>query len=50
LNKQADQLPDGMDANTECLSYVLREIHQEEKSGIKFSNQPIPKPEIVVAS
>jgi hypothetical protein len=50
INALADSLPDGMDANTECLSYVLKEIHQEEKSGIKFSNQPIPKPEIVVAS
>jgi hypothetical protein len=47
-NKHADMLPDSMDANTECLAYVLKEIHEEEKKGIEFSKQEIPEPEIVM--
>lgn len=48
MNKLADLLPDGMDANTECLTYVLKEIHQEVKQGIQFGKLPVPKPEVVV--
>lgn len=48
MNEQADLLPDGLDANTECLAYVLKEIGQEEKGGIEFSKQQIPEPAIVM--
>lgn len=50
LNSQADSLPDGMDANTECVAYVLKEIQQEEKQGIKFSDMKMPKPGFVMES
>jgi len=48
MNKIADDLPDGMDANTECLAYVLKEIHEEEEKGIEFGKQEIPEPAIVL--
>ncbi|PYS87344.1 MAG: hypothetical protein DMF62_12785 [Acidobacteria bacterium] len=48
LNKHADMLPDGMDANTECLAYVLKEIQQLRKQGIKFGSDPIPSPGLVM--
>lgn len=44
----ADGLPDGMDANTECLAYVLKEIAEEEKQGIEFGKDEIPEPAIVM--
>lgn len=48
MNELADELPDGMDANTECLAYVLKEIHEAEKKGIEFSKEPVPEPEVVM--
>lgn len=48
MNEQADLLPDGMSANTECLAYVLKEIHQEEDKGIEFGKQTVPEPEVVL--
>jgi hypothetical protein len=48
LNKHADMLPDGMDANTECVAYVLKECEQMTKQGIKFGSMPIPKPGLAV--
>jgi len=50
INKQADMLPDGMDANVECIAYVLKEIHEEQKAGIHFSDMKIPKPSFVFES
>lgn len=47
-NALADDLPDGMDANTETLAYVLKEIHQAAEQGVEFSKEPTPPPEIVV--
>lgn len=47
MNELADELPDGMDANTECLAYVLKEIHEAEKQGVEFSNEPTPEPAVV---
>ena len=44
INAQADMLPDGMDANTECIAYVIKEIQQEQKAGIHFTSQAMPKP------
>lgn len=48
INGYADMLPDGMDANTEALGYVIKEIHQLEHQGIKFGNKPLPKPGVVL--
>lgn len=48
LNKQADNLPDGLDACTECLPYVIGEIKQMEKQGIKLGEQNAPKPSVAV--
>jgi hypothetical protein len=48
MNKLADGLPDGMDANTECLAYVLKEIQEEEEKGIEFGKQEVPEPAIVM--
>jgi hypothetical protein len=48
MNELADGLPDGMDANTECLAYVLKEIHEEEEKGIEFGEQEVPEPATVM--
>ena len=48
LNKHADMLPDGMDANTECIAYVLKEVQQMAKKGITFGSHPIPKAGLAV--
>lgn len=47
-NKQADELPDGLDANTETLAYVLKEIREAEDEGIKFDDAPTPEPAVVL--
>ncbi len=49
MNAQADLLPDGIDARTECLAYVLKEIHTEEEEGMEFGREKVPDPEIVLA-
>lgn len=43
--EQADQLPDGVEANTDCLVDLLKEIHQAEDEGIEFTDQKVPEPE-----
>lgn len=48
MNELADALPDGMDANTECLAYVLKEIHDAKKEGVEFSPEPTPEPAVVM--
>lgn len=50
INQQADELPDGLDANTECLAYVIKEVHTMEKSGIHFGdvNTKLPKAGVVM--
>jgi hypothetical protein len=48
LNSLADQLPDGADASVESLAQVIREIESEHDEGIKFTEQPLPDPEIVL--
>jgi len=50
LNARADMLPDGLDANTECVAYVLKEIHEMEKVGIKFGEGIMPQPSVVMTS
>ena len=47
MNRLADELPDGMDASTECLAYVLKEIHEAAEQGVEFSEEPTPEPEVV---
>jgi len=48
LGKQADDLPDGLEANVEHLAYVIKEIQVAEKQGIEFGKSPLPKPGFVV--
>lgn len=49
MNFLADQLPDGADANVEALADIIREIESEGEQGIKFTEQPMPEPEVVLA-
>lgn len=48
MNRLADLLPDGADAAVESLADILREIEAEHEQGIKFTDQPLPDPEIVL--
>lgn len=48
MNRLADMLPDGADAAVESLADILREIEAEQEQGIKFTEQPLPDPEIVL--
>lgn len=48
INGYADNLPDGVSANTECLAYVLKEIHEAEAQGIPFTDQKVPEPASVL--
>lgn len=48
MNALADELPDGLDASTETLGYVLKEIHDAGKEGIEFSDEPTPEPAVVM--
>lgn len=49
LKSLAKQLPDGVTAHVDSLVDLLKEIHIAEKQGIEFSDQTVPKPEVVVA-
>lgn len=49
MNELADALPDGAEACVEALADVIREIEAEEEKGIPFTDQKMPKPEIVLA-
>lgn len=44
----ADQLPDGLDANIENLTGLIKEIEIGEDEGIPFTEQPLPKPAEVI--
>lgn len=44
----ADQLPDGLDANLENLTGLLKEIETGEEQGIPFTDQPVPTPAEVI--
>lgn len=48
MNKLADALPDGADAEVEELAAVIREIESEQEQGIKFTDAEIPPAEIVL--
>jgi hypothetical protein len=43
-------LPPGVDASTEALVDLLREIHKAEAEGIEFTEQEVPEPESVVTN
>lgn len=44
----ADLLPDGLDANLENLTGLIKEIEEGDKRGIPFTDQPIPEPAEVI--
>lgn len=44
----ADQLPDGLDANLENLTGLIKEIEEGEAKGIPLSPQPMPEPAEVI--
>jgi hypothetical protein len=48
MNKLADQLPDGVTAAVESLADIFREIPEEEAAGIRFGDEKMPDPEIVL--
>ncbi len=48
MNELADMLPDGADAAVEALADVIREVEAEQQQGIKFTNLPMPDPEVVL--
>lgn len=48
MNRLADMLPDGADASVEAMADVIREIESEHEEGIRFTEQPMPDPEIVL--
>lgn len=43
-------LPPGVDAQTDSLVDLLKEINQAEEQGMEFTEHPMPEPEIVVQS
>jgi hypothetical protein len=47
--KQAEDLPDGIEAQTDSLIELLKEVHKSEDQGIEFSPQIIPEPEVVLS-
>lgn len=45
MHELVDQLPPGLDAGTDSLFDLLKQIRAGEKAGIEFSPHPVPKPE-----
>jgi len=48
MNRLADELPDGANADVEALADVIREINTEQEQGIKFTDALIPDADIVL--
>jgi hypothetical protein len=48
MNRLADLLPDGADASVEDLAAIIREIEEEEKQGIHFTDLPMPDQGVVL--
>jgi hypothetical protein len=48
MNRLADLLPDGADAAVESLADIIREVESEQEQGIKFTNLPMPEPDVVL--
>lgn len=42
------KLPDGVEANTESLVNLIKEVDKAEEEGMEFTDQPVPRPEIVI--
>lgn len=45
MKTYADNLPDGMEADTDALVDLLAELKTAEEAGVEFSEDPIPEPE-----
>lgn len=45
LHQHTDILPDGLDADTDALVDLLKELEESEKADIEFGKQEIPAPE-----
>jgi len=41
-------LPPGVDAATDGLVELLKEINKAEEEGMEFTDKPVPEPEMVV--
>lgn len=41
----ADNLPDGMEADTDALVDVIAEVHSMKEQDVPFTNKPVPTPE-----
>lgn len=48
LQHNTKQLPDGVSCDCKSLVEVLQEIEQAEESGMEFTDQPVPGPEVVI--
>lgn len=48
MNALADELPDGCNAAVESLADIIRQIESEKDSGISFTSQEMPDPEVVL--
>lgn len=48
MKQLADDLPDGIDADTDSLVDLIAEAHKEQEEGITFTKEPLPKPEIAL--
>lgn len=46
--KQAEELPDGVEACTDSLVDLLKEIHKSEAEGNEFTPQEVPEPAVVI--
>jgi hypothetical protein len=48
MNELSDLLPDGAEAAVESLSDIIREVEEEQKQGIHFTDQKMPEPQVVL--
>lgn len=48
MKERVALLPDGVCANINSLADLLKEVHEAEKHDIPFTDQTVPKPEIVM--
>lgn len=49
LKQNAAKLPDGVHCDFHMLADLLREVDEAEREGMEFTDQTLPKPEIVIA-
>lgn len=48
IKDHSEKIPDGWTCDTSSLGTLLTEIEEAEKQGMPFTDQPVPKPEVVV--